>query len=482
MVLQRLKKAEDAIERIEQKQGQTDQSLNQMRDFMATRFQQVMDGLADLQAGTKRKTRAEDDQRGGCDRVKRPVKWPSWNRCAQFVLAAVAWVYDRNLHGYPTEGWRREEHQLQPECEPMMGWTSSTSRSHYEAAKFLFEDGQARSQMTISIAPLAGWTESQDYGYLKQDGDLYEDGQPAAEKLARPLSATGDLCQCMQMVGTSEMSHQRAGERPSIWAAANVTSFNKHWRELLQRPPAIWFLTETLLHHTDGVWVHRAMAAAGRQLSTGASCQKVGALGARKAGVAIMVNAAEYTLREMPRPEALQEPYVQSRAHIALLGAKASPLKMRLVVYYGRPMMYDENAQELMAILDELAVHEDQPTALAGDLNIPDTYDVWHRLHEHGRWFDTHDHLLEDGWPKPTCWPSNGPPTRLDYFVVNAVFRQHLRSSSQIQDMSLPTHIPVQIQIDYEPHSLPILLQPTPLPQIQQPAQPMVGGLDHCPT
>ena len=64
MVLGRLRKAEEAITRIEARQDQTDKSIQSMHSSMDQRFQEVLNGLAALQGEPRRKQRNDDD-RGG---------------------------------------------------------------------------------------------------------------------------------------------------------------------------------------------------------------------------------------------------------------------------------------------------------------------------------------------------------------------------------------------------------------------------------
>ena len=61
--------------------------------------------------------------------------------------------------------------------------------------------------------------------------------------------------------------------------------------------------------------------------------------------------------------------------------------------------------------------------------------------------------------------------------LINGIMRQQVRSHSQITDMALPVHIPVQLTVNYEATPLPILVQPAPLPTPQQ-VQPV--QLDHA--
>ena len=68
----------------------------------------------------------------------------------------------------------------------------------------------------------------------------------------------------------------RAGDCPSLWAAANVTSFTRHWREIVEQEPKVWCLSETLLHAADSSWVEPALRSYGKRISLGASCLQVG--------------------------------------------------------------------------------------------------------------------------------------------------------------------------------------------------------------
>ena len=64
-VLNRLKKAEDAIVRIEHRQTETDKQLVGMQSFMSDRFAEVMSGLASLTNQPRKKGRSESEGRGG---------------------------------------------------------------------------------------------------------------------------------------------------------------------------------------------------------------------------------------------------------------------------------------------------------------------------------------------------------------------------------------------------------------------------------
>ena len=79
-----------------------------------------------------------------------------------------------------------------------------------------------------------------------------------------------------------------------------------------------------------------------------------------------MVADHDYSIQILERPSSLEQPYHEARAHIVMIGAKWSPLKVRLVAYYGKSGCYQENAEELAAVLDQLAEQPDIPTAVAG--------------------------------------------------------------------------------------------------------------------
>ena len=63
-----------------------------------------------------------------------------------------------------------------------------------------------------------------------------------------------------------------------------------------------------------------------------------------------MVEDQDYTLQALDKPSLLEQPYHEARAHIVMIGAKWSPLKVRLVAYYGKSGCYQENAKTVTSI------------------------------------------------------------------------------------------------------------------------------------
>ena len=89
----------------------------------------------------------------------------------------------------------------------------------------------------------------------------------------------------------------RAG-RSATWAALNITSMRKHWRELADQPYPVVALTETLHHHSDH-WLPQALGTYRKTSVSEASCLQVLALLARKGGVGILLSEG-FAARELP--------------------------------------------------------------------------------------------------------------------------------------------------------------------------------------
>ena len=269
----------------------------------------------------------------------------------------------------------------------------------------------------------------------------------------------------------ARMDADGRGGRQARIAAANVTSFAKHWRELFDLNLPAVFLTETLIHSSDH-WIEPTTKAFQKKLHVGAPCIITGALHARKGGVAVLVNEDTFTVVNVPVPDYLQQPYQEARAMQVVLGAKHSELKIKATVYYGKTGEYDANAAEVGYILDAMADTPDQAMLLAGDLNLPDSHPIWERVRAQGTWHDIHLSYMDDQVPQPTCWPTNAAPSRLDYLIVNNQLRACVREAGHCHQTTMPVHIPIYASIDLEPKSLPMMVLPKPIPTSRRLPEP----------
>ena len=254
------------------------------------------------------------------------------------------------------------------------------------------------------------------------------------------------------------------GGRAYSFAAANVTSFQKRWRQVAQWPHHIICMTETLTHDSDEGWLKPALASCGRTFVKGATCQQVGAGQARKGGLAILCSEDFFAV-PLQVPDGLETLYCEARLLLVHVGARASSLRLKIAVYYGKTMQPDENAEEVCSMLQEFSNQSDVATVLTGDFNIPDTHPVWDYVASLGTWTDVHERVQHaDQKAYPTCWPSHGPPSRLDYFLVNNVCATHVRSAGRDLEATIPVHVPITMEMEMEAQPLKTMRLPTSIP------------------
>ena len=253
------------------------------------------------------------------------------------------------------------------------------------------------------------------------------------------------------------------GGNAEAWISANVTSFGRHWQEVIDLPGPVIGVTETLLRDTDRDWVTGALAARKKKIIMGAQAVQTGSLNARKAGVALIIDDA-YAAQALPLPKSLKRPFEEARALCASVSCRAARKAVRLIVFYGKAGAYAANANEVAQILDELAESPDKPTMLMGDLNLPDTHVFWEGFRCQNGWHDVHSCVGQSSLPGPTCWPSNGNPTRIDFVIVNTMLMASVRGAHRIENTTLPVHIPISVDILQDLEPLEVLRLPTQIP------------------
>ena len=116
-------------------------------------------------------------------------------------------------------------------------------------------------------------------------------------------------------------------------------------------------------------------------------------------------------------------------------------------------------------ILQSLSFHQDVATILTGDFNVPDTHAAWDDLLKTRHWRDPRQtYQEEEGQPMPTCWPSNGPPSRLDYFIVNNMCVTHVKGAGRDLQAHIPVHVPITLDMDMEAAPIRTVRLPAEIP------------------
>ena len=283
------------------------------------------------------------------------------------------------------------------------------------------------------------------------------------------MAALSDMQTPKRKVRHDEQDHR--GGRVTTWTAANITSLPKRWKQVASWNSPVIALTETLVHQDDDDWLRLAFKGCGRTYLRGAPCVTVGEAHARKAGVGILCGEEFYAL-PLPVPEALQEQYHQARLMYAMIGARHAQYKIRCIVYYGTVCQPDANAGELLKIIEECDLSPDIPTMIAGDFNIHPDHLFWSHVVSHPCWQDPHSVMTSGGESLPTCWPVRGPPTCIDYFVVNNMFAGNVTAVGRDLTADIPVHIPITLDIQYEAMPLSIAVLPSPIPLMTKAPEP----------
>ena len=167
-----------------------------------------------------------------------------------------------------------------------------------------------------------------------------------------------------------DQDEHRGGELISRWVAANITSLPKRWEEVASLEADVVCLTETLAIGRDHQWLRKAFAGAKKTFVPGSACLQVGALNARKAGVAFAL-ADGYSAMPLGLEGIMMDLYHQARLHAILIGALGTRHRVRAVVYYGVAGQYSQNAREISQVIDMLSAEPDLPTLLGGGLQPP---------------------------------------------------------------------------------------------------------------
>ena len=158
---------------------------------------------------------------------------------------------------------------------------------------------------------------------------------------------------------------------------------------------------------------------------------------------------------------------LESRLQAMHVGMRASTKRIRIVSYYGRSGFPAQNTQELEAILDFLSEEPDVPTALVGDFNLRDDCEFWDAFIHQDFWTDAHLPPGMDRDPIPTCYSGLGPPSRIDFCLVNTHLRACLLSTGHVMDSGLPVHIPLLMEVDLNVRPLPLLCAPRVFPRLR---------------
>ena len=252
------------------------------------------------------------------------------------------------------------------------------------------------------------------------------------------------------------------GGKVTRWISANTTSLRKHWKELIDMEAPILSLTETLYREEDAYWMTPALRSKGYRLYPGVDSPVVGSLNMRKAGVAFLVHDS-IAVTTLAPTMAMREPYKQARLQYVALSHVTGKIKTRAVVFYGRAGKPEENVAEVASILDDLSKDRDTPTVFSGDLNISDDHVFWDEVRAQAIWSDPHCVLGSDA-PQFTCWPTQGQPSRIDFFVLSTHAMSSVTEVEVHTGTTLPVHAPIEIRMDLDIRSVDILSYPQPLP------------------
>ena len=76
-----------------------------------------------------------------------------------------------------------------------------------------------------------------------------------------------------------------------------------------------------------------------------------------------------------------------------------------------------------------------------------------------------------------TCWPPNGPPSKLDFILVNGSFVQETCQVGVVADATLPTHIPIFLDTPTRIRDLEVITLPRQLPRRTGPGDETYPGL-----
>ena len=99
----------------------------------------------------------------------------------------------------------------------------------------------------------------------------------------------------------------------------------------------------------------------------------------------------------------------------------------------------------------------------SGDLNISDDHVFWDEVRAQAIWSDPHCVLGSDV-PQFTCWPTQGQPSRIDFFVLSTHAMSSVAGVEVHTGTTLPVHAPIEIKMDLDIRSVDILSYPQPLP------------------
>ena len=165
----------------------------------------------------------------------------------------------------------------------------------------------------------------------------------------------------------------------------------------------------------------------------------------------------------LPLTHTMQEPYKQARLHYVALSHASGKVKIRAVVFYGKAGKPEENVAEVAGILDDLSRDRDTPTVFSGDLNISDEHEFWQEVKAQAIWSDPHSTVGSE-IPQFTCWPTQGQPSRIDYFLLSAHAVQSVVAKHVHTGTTLPVHAPIEIELDLDIRPVNLLNYPQPLP------------------